>query len=160
MLSLPLSCSTAPVFPRGKLLHMSGAPVFMSGDLGFVAATQEMPFAHLSLEVKETFILCSHMTVRSGKTVLGRITLPEHCMDSKLKQNSNSFWKQKPICLSRNFGLKCRLFGTFKGIYGDNLREWRPLKRHNLSALPRPYCRSPVASRKQLIPLAGTDFCG
>lgn len=55
LLSLPLSCSTAPVFPRRKLLHMSGATVFMSDDLGFVAATQGMPFAHLSLEVEGDF---------------------------------------------------------------------------------------------------------
>lgn len=109
LLSLSLLCSTTPVFPRGKLLHMSRALGFMSGNLGFVAATQEMPFAHLSLVVKKTFIFCSQMTVRSAKRVLRRITLPGHCMDSKLKQNPNSSRKQKPICLSKNFGLKCRL---------------------------------------------------
>lgn len=43
-----LQCSRAPVSPRGELLHAFSA-------LGFVAATQRIPFNHPALEAKGTW---------------------------------------------------------------------------------------------------------
>ena len=45
MLSSPLPCSTVAVSPEGELLHMSGAPFF-------VTAAHGMPLDCLSLEAR------------------------------------------------------------------------------------------------------------
>lgn len=42
--------SRIPVYSRGELLHISGAPVFISSDLVFIAALN-----HLAMETKADF---------------------------------------------------------------------------------------------------------
>jgi len=74
--TLPLPSSRGPEKPRGKLLHASGAPVF-------VADIQVMPLDHLALVERGTCIPVSHRTVTIGKTIPGRLPASEHCKDSR-----------------------------------------------------------------------------
>ena len=56
----------------------------MFGDPVFVAATQGKPSDHLALEAGGLVFL-GPMGLTIGETVLGRLPLPGHCTDSKLK---------------------------------------------------------------------------
>lgn len=66
---------------------MSGAWVFMSGTLLFVAAVQGIPLDHLALEARGACVPDSHGTVSIKETIHGRLPPPGHFKDSRLKHN-------------------------------------------------------------------------
>ena len=64
---------------------MSGAPVFMSGDLVLMAITQGPLTDHLSLEVKGAHVSGSYGTITNRDSVLGRSPLSGHCTDRRIR---------------------------------------------------------------------------
>lgn len=102
---------------------MPAALVFMSGNPGFVASTKGTPLDCLVLEAKGS---CSPgpRIARIKEIVLGRLLLPGHCTDSRLKYTA-VFLKRKPNYLYRSFDIRGN-FGKLIGVYGGALTEWRP----------------------------------
>lgn len=68
---------------------MFGAPVFTSGALVLVAASQGIPLDHLPLIVRRAYLPGSHGTATSGGTVLDRVPHPGYCTDSIVKHTSS-----------------------------------------------------------------------
>lgn len=90
----------------------------------FVAATQRLPLGHLALEAQGTCISRSHGTTAVSKIVLGKISLPGHCTDNRLKHTSGHT-KNRPIFLSRTFDLRGRLWlDKFSLLYRYS-QKWR-----------------------------------
>ena len=63
---------------------MFAAPSFMLGDSVF-AATQKTPFNQLELDTRGACIPGSHGMVTIRESVVGRLPLPRHCTESRLK---------------------------------------------------------------------------
>lgn len=112
--------------PRGELLHMSGTLVFMSGDPVFMAVPQRTPLDCLTLEAKQSCIPCP-TTATIRETVLGRLPLPGHYTDSRLKYTP-VFLRKRPICLYRSFDLKGRL-----PVWQTSRSSWRGSNRTKTS---------------------------
>lgn len=87
MLSLQSRCwhSRMPVLLGQELLHMSRVPVFTSGALVSVAATQETSLYHLALVATGAHLPGFHRTVTIEERILGRLSPPGHCTDRSLK---------------------------------------------------------------------------
>lgn len=77
--------SRASVLPGRDPLYTSGSSDFTPGDPDFVAATQEIPLDYLVLEARGACSPGSYGTVTFGERVFGRIPLPRHCIDRRLK---------------------------------------------------------------------------
>ena len=76
-----------PISPIWKLVHTSGALVF-------VAATQGTPFDCLALMASRACIHGSQETVTNEETVLGWLPHPVHSTDSRLKHTPSLYVKK------------------------------------------------------------------
>lgn len=70
-------------------MYMSGAPVFMYGDLVLMDATQKVLLYSLALGAKGNCTPGSSGTVPIGERVLGRLPHPGYFMDSG---HTLAFW--------------------------------------------------------------------
>lgn len=59
-----------PASPTRKLLRASAAPIFMSGNLDFMGATEGIALDHMALVARRTNIPRSHGTLTIRKMVL------------------------------------------------------------------------------------------
>ena len=73
---------------------MSGAPVFISGALVYVAAAQEIPLKCLALVARGACVPGSHGTVAIGETVPRRLPSLGYCTHSRLKQTPSLSLKE------------------------------------------------------------------
>lgn len=79
---------------------MSGAPAFM-------AVTQGSPSITEHSVTSRACVPGSHGTLTIQGMVLGRLSLPGHCTDSRLKDTPSLC--DRPTCLFRSFSLRDRL---------------------------------------------------
>lgn len=79
---------------------MSGALIFMSCGLVFMADAQETPLDCLALVAKEACISGFHGTI-TMKEILGRLPPSGHCADSGLRPTSQSFYEGGLFACSR-----------------------------------------------------------
>ena len=94
------------------------------------------------------------LTIR--ETVLGRLSPPGHCMDSRLKQTP-VFLRKIPICFSKRFGLKGRLLVWYTSRGLQTSSQGMETVRCNLCIISLPYSSLPVFPKK-LIPLQGAPI--
>lgn len=80
-----------PVSPRGKILYMSGAPVFISGAMVYVAAAQEIPLNCLALVARGS--LCSWVTrdCHNWRDSSWKATIPGVLHTQQTETNPQSF---------------------------------------------------------------------
>ena len=86
---------SASISRRGAAIRL--VPWFL--HLVFAAATQGTLFDCLALESREACVPGSHATVTIGETVLGRLPLPEHCTDSRLKHTPRFSEKEADLLI-------------------------------------------------------------
>ena len=91
--SLSATLQSTSIFQKG-VLHASGALVFMSVALVFVAASQETLLDHLALVTTGAGVSESHNTVTTGEIVLGQLPPPGHCTGSRLRHISSLSMKE------------------------------------------------------------------
>ena len=90
--------SRMPVLLGQELLHMSSAPVFTSGALVSVVATQETSLDHLALVATGAHISGFHRTVTIEERNLGRLPPTGHCTDRRLKHTLGLSVKEVFTC--------------------------------------------------------------
>lgn len=93
----PLLCSREPVFPRGKLVNISGVPVFTFGIHIFVAASKGMSLYCLALMANGAWFLGSYMTIKIGEAVFCQLPPSIQSTDGRLKHTTSfsvteSYW--------------------------------------------------------------------
>ena len=106
---------------------MSGALVFTSGALVFVAATQGTPSDHLALVAREACIPRYHETVTTGETVHSKLPCSEHYTNSRVKYNPTQSFCERGlvVCAGSLASVTGLRFGSHLGPYGGAFREHR-----------------------------------